>query len=471
MLAPSSHRFRAEDTLAHRIAVAFILYGLLATAFLAINVPPFQNPDEPMHFMRASQIADGRLISGRFTRTEADGSRRLLSGGPVDPAIWAAFAPFNPLIFHPETKASRADWAPGVHWSAERSDGDIQFMASYPPLFYAPSVVGILAGRYAGATIVQTLTLSRLLTGATAVAVGAVAIATAGAAGLWIFAILTLPMSLWLIASCSQDALTLAFAALAASMLVRLLRWPREQNPSALVWLGIAIALVGIARPPYGALSLLPLVLTRISWRTRILTASACAASVVAWSAISQATTLTNVGAIVGADPARQIELLRADPLMVVQLMINTIRLQWPGYLITFIGQLGWLDTALPHWYHRVACWMLVIAATGTALSMSQGEGVSLRARLVIGSSLLIAALGVVGLQYLTWTPPGQMVIDGVQGRYFLPLALPIAALLPALGDTRLSWPRHALTLAVVTFPIVSIAVVMRQVVLRYYLG
>ena len=48
------------------LAAAFVLYGLAATAFLAINMPPFQNPDEPNHFLRAAQLADGGLVGTRF---------------------------------------------------------------------------------------------------------------------------------------------------------------------------------------------------------------------------------------------------------------------------------------------------------------------------------------------------------------------------------------------------------------------
>ncbi len=95
---------RLEGLTARWLAVAFVLYGLLATAFLAINMPPFQNPDEPTHFLRAAQVADGGLVGSPNT-------------------------------------------------------------AIYPPLFYAPSAIGVLAGRVAGMTVVQTLVVSRLLTG------------------------------------------------------------------------------------------------------------------------------------------------------------------------------------------------------------------------------------------------------------------------------------------------------------------
>ena len=94
------------------LAAAYVLYGLVAVAFLGIDVPPFQNPDEITHFMRAVQVADGGLIGKRFAVPRADGSALITSGGPVDPATMWAFTPFDPIRFHPDVKATRAMWAP-----------------------------------------------------------------------------------------------------------------------------------------------------------------------------------------------------------------------------------------------------------------------------------------------------------------------------------------------------------------------
>lgn len=73
-------------------------------------------------------------------------------------------------------------------------------------------------------------------------------------------------------------------------------------------------------------------------------------------------------------------------------------------------------------------------------------------------------------LEYLTWTPVGQAWVVGVQGRYFLPVAMFLPFMLPAMrnglpaGNARL--PRVALA----TFPIVSGVVTIVSVVRRYYL-
>lgn len=452
------------------LAAAFVLYGLVATTFLAINMPPFQNADEPNHFLRAAQLADGGLVATRFPTAAADGAARIAAGGLADPAMWTASVPFRELFFHPERRAKSTYWTPDVYWSATRVMQEFPNTAVYPPLFYAPSAIGVLAGRAAGATVLQTLTLSRLLTGVAAVALGALAIACASGAAVWIFAILTLPMSLALIASSSQDALLLSCSALAGAMLVRALRWPIERNGTALWGLVVALSLVAMARPPYAALAILPLALKKVRWRWRILTAGTIAVCAAAWWAIAAATALTNSGAFVGANPPEQLALLYHNPLLVAHVAWATLELYWRAYLEGFVGWLGWLDTALPPAYHAAAQAMLGVAAIAAMLGL-RGERISADSRSMMALGLLVSAGGLFASLYLTWTAPGHAVVEGVQGRYFLPLALVGTGLLPMLGDGRRTRLHKALAAAVLLFPIVSLAVVMRAVTLRYYLG
>src|SRR5258705_3451697 len=79
------------------LAAAYVLYGLVATVFLAINMPPFQNPDEPNRFLRAAQLADGGLLGTRFSTTRADGLSHLTAGGLGDAGIFIVLGPVNVL--------------------------------------------------------------------------------------------------------------------------------------------------------------------------------------------------------------------------------------------------------------------------------------------------------------------------------------------------------------------------------------
>ena len=308
-----------RDTTARWLAVAFVLYGLLATALLAIEVPPFRNPDEPAHFLRATQVAAGGLLGTRFSAIDVDGQPHVFGGGAVDPAVGWALFPFEPIGRQPGTLATTAMWAPKIHWSRMRVMVVFSNTVINPPLFYLPAAIGVAVGRVSRMMVVQTLVLSRVLTGVAAVALGAAAIAGAGGAAVWLFAVLTLPMSLSLIASTAQDALLLAFAALVGAALVRALRTPGEIGRRLFCGLVACLALVAVARPPCGALALLPLALTKLPWRPRLAAAAVVAGCVLLWSGIVAATSLTNVGRAGGADPAAQLAALGADPLLLAE--------------------------------------------------------------------------------------------------------------------------------------------------------
>ena len=458
-----------EGTTARRLAAVFVLYGLVATVFLGINVPPYQNPDEGAHFMRAAQLADGGMFGTLFQGFKPDGSTQLWAGASGDIAILRAAGPFLAMGGHPEVRATRAMWEPRVHWSHTRTMLGFPNTIINPPLFYVPSAIGVLVGHASRMTVPQTMVTSRLLTGVAAVAVGAVAIACAGGAAVWLFAVLTLPGSLDLIASCSQDALMLACSALAGALLVRLLRTPEVGGRWALAGLTALLAMVAAARVPYVMLALVPLAVTGARWRSRVIGASVIAAVVVAWWAIVAAPVMTNAGAFVGADPAAQLAWLLAHPLRVVPIGWQTVAQGWRQYLETFVGYLGWGDTPLPPDYIHAAWAMLGIAALAAMFGL-RGQPISAGTRLVIAAGLLLAAGGVFFAEYVIWTPPGSAIVQEVEGRYFRPLALVGAALLPALGGTRWARLHNALVVAVALFPVVSLAVVMQVVVTRYYL-
>jgi len=250
--------------LAHLLGAVFCLYGLVAVTLLAILVPPFQNPDEVAQFQRAASVADGHLGLFRFIETQPDGSQRMVAGAPSDPAIVGAFLPFAPLPFRSDHRADRAMWAPEVHWTRMRVPATFTAQAMYPPFFYLPAAAAVLVGRLSRMTVVQTLVLARVLTGLSAVTIGAVAIALCDTGAVLLFAILTLPMALSLMASSSQDGVMLGASALAGALMLRAhLGIARRPRRTCLV-LAIALGLVAMARPPY--LGLAVVMATLRSW-------------------------------------------------------------------------------------------------------------------------------------------------------------------------------------------------------------
>jgi len=121
----------------------------------------------------------------------------------------------------------------------------------------------------------------------------------------------------------------------------------------------------------------------------------------------------------------------------------------------------------LPGIYRHFA-WA-VLALAGFATLRRGTRLVSSRVLVVEALAVLGAVGGVALVQYMTWTAVGSQVIDGIQGRYFLPPALVLAILLEHPSPTSVR-PANWLAVPVLIFPILSIVVVMHALIIRYYL-
>ncbi len=464
------------------LAAAFLVLGLVAVVVLARLVPPFQNPDELSHVLRAEQVEQGQWLGRRFSD-----AGRAAAGGLLDGGALSVYGVFEPLVFQPGHRATAEmfERAGTVRWGGTRWWQAFDNTAVYPPFLYLPAVAGIAAGRLGGWPVVRTLHVARLCSGLAAVAVGVVAVAVAGGAAPLVFCLLSLPMALSLMAAVSQDALLLPVAGLAGALLVRLrasgapgagvpgagvlgLGSPGLVVPGAgVAFWGMCggLALVGMARPVYLPAAVLPLLASGVAWRARAAGAALVAGSVLAWAAAAAHWALVNGSDGGLADPAAQLAWLWAEPGRAWLVAVRTVQVHGAALAEGFVGRLGWLDLALPHWVRRLAWASLGLGALTSAAPAAGRRAAGGGGRAAVLGVAVASAGAVFAVQYLTWTPVGLGVVMGVQGRYFLPVALLAAAGLPG----RAVLPRGA-ALLLPAMVAVALGGVAWAVVGRYYL-
>lgn len=113
----------------------------------------------------------------------------------------------------------------------------------------------------------------------------------------------------------------------------------------------------------------------------------------------------------------------------------------------------------------------LVVGLVAAILGLG-GVPVTLTKRLLIAAVLLLSMAGAFLLIYVTFDVPGNPTVDHVQGRYFLPIALAGVILVSGLANSRWQPVLYATLVAtLIAFPVLTISVVTRALVLRYYLG
>ncbi len=441
------------------LPLVYLLYGVIAVPCFGLLMPPYQTSDEGAHFARADQVSLGVPLGYRSGKN---------SGGIIDRGITTSFDTFYSIVLHQERKStlSLSQQAYQSKWEDGKEFSDFANTAFYPPYFYTASAFAINLGKLLDLSVVKTLYVARLLNGFIALGIGALAITVSGTAAPWFFAVLCLPMSLAQAASTSQDSMLFSISALSAAIAVRSLR-ERDENANDFALMCVLLALLATGRVTYGTLALLPLIMFEVSLRGRIIGAVSVGFASLGWSWLASHFTLVQYG-LPGADATGQVHYLLSHPLKPFEIAANTMTYQSSLYLESFIGRLGWLDVILPSLYIVTAWCVLFVSALASIVT-----GDFHRKRMYVSTTVSVAVassvIGLFGALYISWTPVGNFIVDGIQGRYFIPLAFFAPALCPFGARPAFGRWTKWLTSAVAIFPACSIAVATMRIVQRYY--
>jgi uncharacterized membrane protein len=429
------------------LVLAYLLPLLLT---IAVVTPPWQNPDEPLHMARAVQVAHGGVLGYRAWTT---------AGGLSDPAIYDAYQPVRHVAMRPAERLSQADLAASaaVHFGRGTSYLSFPNTAQYPPFFYVADAIAYWIGRAARLSIDHTLLLARAANATLFSFAAAAAMAYARRTRWLLAAVLLMPATLALACSASQDAPMLAATSLSVALLDRVVDERRAATRTEGLVIAVLLAGVAMARPPYAGFIAILLLLDPRPTSTSLRIAGAAATCVLAWCLLVALHTTVPLSQ---ADWHAQLGFLAANPGQIPSIIGATARAYLGDYWQQLIGVLGWTDTPLPRAYDVFATLVLILAAAASAAGSARMIWAPL-------AGCMFAAVAIFVLQYLTWTWPGQLVITGVLGRYFTPLAMVLALALPAWRwAARL---RSSATLGLVALAAVTPAVMLHAILFRYY--
>jgi len=402
--------------------------ALLTGWLLAGTLPPGQAADEQAHAIRIDALSRGQFLGHR------EGGRGGVTAPPTLLEV-AAVTPFG----HAQARAEQ-HLADVIRWSKPAQFFDLGTIATYFPAVYAPAAVEIALARAFRAKPVDAFRAGRQVNLVAFALLGAVALAAARRGRALIAAVLLLPMSLGLAASLSGDGILIGLAALAAACATR---------GDARGWWAAAglVTLVGLTKLPYAPLLLALLVAGRPA-PMRLGAVALSAGLMLGWAAYNQAAVMGTVGwplyeagplwpgpprSFDHFDPPAQLQVLAADPARAVTLPAQVFA-QNPWIWRQVIGVLGWLSIELPGWVYSM--WTGVLAVAALSLLAEHGPRPAPALAGLLG--IVLSAWAITLVQYLGWTEVGATAIEGVQGRYFLPL-LPFGAVsIPCVRPLRL---------------------------------
>ena len=156
---------------------------------------------------------------------------------------------------------------------------------------------------------------------------------------------------------------------------------------------------------------------------------------------VSYIATTTEATATVGSSTTAgyTIGYFLSQPLELVRMLANTLSDKTAFYLESLVGQkMGWVEIDISEVISMLFWLLLILASLKTKeepMYIRTGQKWWIVFVCAVCAGLILAGM------LLTWTPRGYVSIEGVQGRYFIPL---MPALLLVLRNPRLTWDRCA---------------------------
>ena len=421
--------------------ICFLLaFVPMALVFWAC-VPLFQVPDEGLHAVRAFALSDGQVYK-RIVQ--------LPSGFRYDTPVPLTAEGWRALI-----QDTRLDWAQTQPW-------DIATTVFYSPLNYLPQALGIRVARLFTDRLYLLGAAGRLfcLAAVCAILFQCVRRLPVGK-NLLIAASLT-PMFLQEAVSLSADGLVFAVLAADVTLFVCLLKRkaPMTRRERALLILLCALTLS--VKPLYFVFILpfafLPADRFGGSRRRTLLIAYGCSVVLaLVWLGPmllgQDMTTAKRLGVDVSLH--RQLLGILADPLEYLRCLIRTLVEKGEFYINSSMSSFLYLTVGLPDVFTFAQ-----YALLGYTCSRDGALGEYPRARRVLLACSLLSALVIFTGEYLQWTQVGFPVVEGVQGRYFVPLLFPVLLSMThreAAPQAPFSWRAAATQIAMLTLCALSI--------------
>lgn len=393
--------------------LAFIIYSL----FL-VFMPMFTGHDEYYHWFRSYEVSEGRLLSGIH-------DEKALSKMPL--GVGGAMTAQYQDITYQTTKN-----ALGVQIkNEEQGYHDMSTVAVYSPVQYLPQAIGI---RFASIFTNRSLLLAyagRFFNMLFAILMIYMSIKIIPVGKKMLFSLAFFPILVEGFVTFSPDCITTCTCILFVSYILKLLQEKEitKRDVTILTILGIVIGLCKIVYIPFVFLVLLlpkeKFNDTKNYWKSILVILISSIFANLVWLGISsQYLALYRDGA-----SSIQTKFVIFHMFEYLQIFLDTLFTQVDYYLMTMIGRdLGWGALVVIYpiiVYIMIGLFLLAIITEHKQMKILR-EKKSIFIMLFI--SLIIIGLIFTSL-FVQWTRPHVLKIDGVQGRYFLPI-IPLLGLL-----------------------------------------
>lgn len=417
-------------------ALVFVVVAGVFGALFAVVTPPFWGHDEITQFGRAYQVAHGG-----FTPEKIQDTRGVAYGGTVPTSVDAlmsyAFDDYNHNPEEPDPMVADRDAYQRLGAAPLTSTTtQVWFTntAAYSPVPYVPAALGIRLSEALDLSVGAMNTVTRL-SGLLAylLIVGFALRALRGHRVQWLaFTVAVLPIAVFQAGTITADTMTNALAILVSALLVKGLflgdKLTRTETVAALA----ATVLLPVSKPTYVLLAMLTVLIPaqRYGFRGPLrvipwVVAAIGAIVFAAWMKVAAPTT-EGMGLMRPQHqwgmvrPDDQLKGILGDPFHFLNVFGDSIWLRDQRWFTQFFGELGFAYIDVPA-ITILACLLAFAVSVGIADRM---PGANTLRTVVVALTVLASVAMIYVTLYMSFTPVDYYLIDGVQGRYFVPLAI-----------------------------------------------
>ncbi|MBL6791339.1 MAG: DUF2142 domain-containing protein [Methylophilaceae bacterium] len=392
-----------------------------STIIIASLQPPFQTPDEFNHFKRAYLLSEGEVFFN---------TKDLKTGGNIDSGLLAFMNLYQDIPYHYENKYEKniLEKSYKISWTNQKEFSPFPNTAVYFPLIYLPQAMLINTSKFFSMNLYDSYLLVKfgciLFTFLLLLIANKIySISYFG------IALLGMPMSLYLTGSTHPEpfsyGLLLIVAALFLSSFNNKKKYSTYQNFIILIIL-LTLTVYRFYLFPF---FILPLTLL-IKYRDKV-----ALLSFLLITLSSFLWTLYAANNVVGFEHWTNVDKplinFTLDFFRIATLIFNTlVNTEALSFIFkSFVGILGWLDSPLNHFQYLFLLFFLVTIFFITN-DFKRFKNLLVNENFIALIAIFFSVLLMFILLIFSATGDSSLVIQGIQGRYFIPLILVFSLLI-----------------------------------------
>ena len=411
----------------YNIEKIFVFLALIFGLLYVFILPPFQSVDEGNHFFRTYQISTGRFISKNIA-PKGTVHDNYSVGDDTPISIIKYWNDYEPMIKHIDEKQTINNIK--RDFSSKLNPDNKKFYpfantSLYSPVCYISQLPGVIIAEYFTDNLAVIYYSGRLCNLLIYCLLIFWALRVIPFYKLPMMLLALCPMSLSLAASYTCDVAVLGLNFLWIAYILRFLtqEYSDKYKTSVLAILAFLITLTKSYVLLLPLCFLLPVKKYK-NLRNYLLSmsciVSAIFLSAFIWYLCSHGLTLNMNNTV--ADSASQIEFIKSHPIEYILILIKTFIIKTPRLIITMIGVLGWQDTKLD-WSTYILYPVMIyysIFSDGFRFKLALWQKLLIMAIILTGTILTYTSL------YIMWSPVANPLILGLNGKYFIPMMLPL---------------------------------------------